>query len=141
MIELTYDKAVELLDAAVAEKGTDYVYLAPDVDHGACLYVHPDDSDPKKPGSCGCIVGYVLHKAGVPLEAMFGVHADSGSLLNDLQGKEIVAKVDGRTRALLRKAQVHQDQEAAWSTAVRWAKRYTEDNDDTYVGGKNGGAE
>lgn len=68
----TPEEVIEALEAAVAERGRDYVYVNPDGqrageldEHDAmssCHYVHGD-----KPG---CIVGYVLHSWGVPLSAL-----------------------------------------------------------------------
>lgn len=58
-IELTLEKAHELLKRAVEEKGADYVYPEDEKwADGMCRYFRPD-------GAPLCIVGHVLHYLGV----------------------------------------------------------------------------
>lgn len=116
MIELTLDRTKELLAAAVAEKGADYVYTTPDgqqsspEDLTTCLYVHGDQP--------GCIVGHVLHKAGVSLPLLSRSESDDAEgALGGLKADGIVA-YEGRVSDLLKSVQAKQDHGVAWGTAV-----------------------
>ena len=68
-MELTYQRATEILDELVDEKGADYIYtedpksietknelgMTPDASINGCYYNHLD-------GTPGCIVGHLVHK-------------------------------------------------------------------------------
>ncbi|MFF3363612.1 hypothetical protein [Streptomyces misionensis] len=115
MIELTLARAKELLAEAVAEKGADYVYTGPDGEQGnpdraaECYYVHGQQP--------GCIVGNVLHRAGVSL-------AD----LAQYEGQAAEDPVEQLTKAnvaavrLLISVQELQDRGTPWGEAVRQAE-------------------
>ncbi|MFF9268639.1 hypothetical protein [Streptomyces rochei] len=117
MITLTLDKAKELLAEAVAEKGEDFVYVNRDgrpvagLTGADCHYVHGDQP--------GCIVGHVLHKAGVSLADLSeyeGQGAEDPAL--DLAGA-----TDDACR-LLSYAQENQDRGIPWGESVRLALAY-----------------
>lgn len=114
MIELTLARTKELLAEAVAEKGADFVYVnrygrsaGPD-NSTTCHYVHDDQP--------GCIVGNVLHRAGVSLYN-----------LSEHEGENAESPVTALFRPepgvvdLLREVQSRQDKGASWSEAVRLA--------------------
>lgn len=117
-MELTADKVTETLKAVVAES-PDKVYAAPahmvTVDYDGkpvgmtCFYVHKDESGEQ---TCGCLVGVVLNRLGVPLETLAtyeGTGADGvGSALG----------LDEDTRTLLTIAQSAQDNGATWGDAL-----------------------
>lgn len=114
MIELTLERAKELLAEAVAERGEDYVY--PRSDSGPyCYYVHTPDMDASltEPAP-GCIAGYVLHKAGVPLET-----------LRRFEGKSVqypiaqLVQTEPDVADLLRNVQSRQDERTPWGEAVQ----------------------
>lgn len=114
MQELTYDKTVELLDRAIAEKGEDYVYLPvtmirDDDPETLCLYFNEDDTP-------GCIIGHVMHYLGVtPTRGIEGV---SGSVAL----KDLGIKVDEPTAVLINNTQSKQDQGTPWGDAVSFGK-------------------
>lgn len=122
-IELTYDRAVELLDRAVAEKGEEYVYEIP-YSPGECAYFH--DERP------GCIVGHVLAYAGLERDDLRGRESLTfpGALRGDLNvmaGPDSLAEygvlsADDRTVTLLAEAQSKQDEGTPWYDAVEVAK-------------------
>ena len=113
MIELTLARAQELLAEAVAEKGEGFIYTnrngVPAGDGVTCHYVHGDQP--------GCIVGHVLHKAGVSLDA-----------LKEYEGQGAEHPVTDLTNApedacrLLSYAQEYQDRGIPWGAAVRRAQ-------------------
>lgn len=116
MIELTLDKTKELLTEAVAEKGAEYVYTNPEGVPGGsdslanCYYVH--GSQP------GCIVGHVLHKAGVPLETLTEHETrPAGFVLRSLEDFDL----DHNTLRLLDDVQERQDRGVPWGEAVQQA--------------------
>lgn len=113
-IKLTLERTKQLLEEAVAEKGTDYVYAdpwgnSPTGDGGMpCYYVHDDQP--------GCIVGHVLYKAGVPLDALFEVeHSPADQAVAGLDGLDVETWV----YSLLRNVQRQQDMGVPWGEALR----------------------
>lgn len=113
MEALTYDRAVELAREVVAEFGEDYVYPESvkvseyEATPPTCVYVHDD-----KPS---CLVGQILHKYGVSLEALS---------LNEFRGAWTVsgtlADADDKARFFLSSAQDSQDKGEPWGTAVEF---------------------
>lgn len=120
MIELTYDKTVELLNETVQEFGEDYVYSRND--EGRCVYVQD--------GQPSCLVGHVLVKAGVPLERLEAADSNFGGTGADVLIRQInregAVKVDGKARTALAEAQYTQDHGNTWGLAVRRATRWAE---------------
>lgn len=119
MIELSLDKAKELLAEAVALKGEDYVYTTPDGMQGSedyqpyCLYVHDDQP--------GCIVGHVLHAAGVSLPVLLAEETnDAEGALRNLARENTLNYEDGVSQ-LLQDVQGAQDKGTPWGEAVREA--------------------
>lgn len=123
---LTYDDAVTLAKAVVAEFGIDYVDLLSDPDGGAevCMYV-----DHGKPS---CIVAQILHRHGVPLSELAKWEGLNGSDMgpkgvNTINGYDrrrsptapLVA--DNRTAQFLGYLQQVQDGGGTWGRALLWA--------------------
>ena len=112
MIELTFDRALELAKQAVEERGEDYVYSPPKDDEGneidSCVYVHN--------GAPSCLVGEVMFRAGVPLEAML-LHNESNvnGLVMEL---DAIVQVDTRTEFILSGMQGEQDNGTPWGRSV-----------------------
>jgi hypothetical protein len=126
MITLTLERTKELLAEAVVERGEGYVYTRPDGKQSSpdgsesCFYVHTPDMDASITESVpGCIAGYVLHKAGVPLEALRTCEtAPADSAVSHLS-METALSVDSGVAILLREVQVMQDRGRSWGEAVR----------------------
>jgi len=116
MIDLTYDRAVQLLEQAVEVFGEDHVYSPRDGGTTPwCKYVHEGRPD--------CIVGNVLAAAGVPiwrLEAAdsFPNNPTAGELVAQLAAEEFLAPLDERTPYLLDVVQDRQDAGTPWGEAV-----------------------
>lgn len=112
-IDLTPERAFELLREVVAEYGAEHVYNKQRALDGrpVCRYVHGDEP--------GCIAGQVYHRAGLSL-----------GQLSSLEGK--TAKFEGfydmgvepKAAHLLREAQVLQDQGYTWGAALAAGARY-----------------
>ena len=116
-IELTYEKALELLDRTVEEKGADYV--APGATGWGCHYFeYGKEGEPPS-----CIVGHVLNYLDPSLrQADEVVHNESSDSV--LDGLSLTS--DQRVYTLLEVAQVHQDSATPWGEAVAIAKRAAE---------------
>lgn len=116
-IEITAERALELLREVVAEYGEDYVYVNPqgqragdDDDNGdqaSCWYVHGD-----KPG---CIAGHVYHRAGLSLETLKLMENNGASHPGFRQ------RVTGEGPTILSIAQDRQDKGETWGQALRAA--------------------
>lgn len=136
------NKARELAHEALRMRGPSYIYrnppLTPDGERNedSCYYVHHaglweqgDKSAPANP-VCGCIVGYALHEAGIPLEVLREVGDESdgndtgsmsaGELLLTLQSRGLLT-VTQDARDYLRSVQSDQDDGVSWGVAVRKA--------------------
>lgn len=131
MIEITEQMVRDLLPEAVATRGAGHVSplflptgLAsgpgalsatedPDRKYGSmCRYVAPDGESPQ------CIVGTILHLAGVPLETLSN-HEGKGSW--DLMEKLLVtgvARVSDNARNLLSDLQGSQDSGMTWGALL-----------------------
>lgn len=124
VMELTLDRVNELLDQAILERGADYVYVPPGFENrkayegsgfSRCMYVHEDADGEDCPG---CIIGYVLHHAGVPLNELACYEGKgAATLLRSL-------RIDARyiVSDLLVKVQTRQDKGYTWGDAVAAAR-------------------
>lgn len=117
MIELTFEKTVQLLREAVAERGEDFVYEPDDVEEG-CTYVHRGDDDSLCPG---CLVGDVLIRAGVPAETFIDldINKETGAwlALEKLKAAGLI-DYDRATEVTLHRAQLEQDEKQTWGDAM-----------------------
>lgn len=120
---ITAEKALSLLEDAVALKGREYVYepLSTMVS-ATCQYTR--DGEP----SCG--VGYALHAAGVPIEGL--------AILDSLQDDTSIDSVDVRyvlrndldfivtdeAAEVFAAFQRFQDKQRSWGESLDEAKRY-----------------
>lgn len=113
-IELTLDRTKELLAEAVALKGADYVYTTPDGEQGnpdtspICSYVHGEEP--------GCIVGHVLHSAGIPLAELRGEERNDAS--GALRGLRGTLHYEDGVAELLMAVQQDQDSGVPWGEAL-----------------------
>lgn len=118
-ITIDKDRALELLHAAVNERGEDYVYPKHD---DRCYYVNEDHTP-------GCLVGAALVNAGVTIDQLiefgdggeiYGSSEMAGDLCYTLRDHEI-AEIDAYARTLFSLAQSVQDRGDTWGDAVREA--------------------
>ena len=135
-ISLDIERTRELLAQALADRGPDYVYRSlegtgclywhdpRDPDHRPDQYSNPDTYDDRgAQGQPGCLVGYVLHAAGVPgTELARREQRDALTLLKELTEAGVVT-ADQDTRTLLLCAQTQQDEGAEWGQAIRDAEQ------------------
>lgn len=115
MIELTLEETKRLLNEAVEERGAEYVYPNATKDgDSTCRYVHyqPDGDTP------GCIVGWVLHKAGIPLPELSKSEGENAVAAVRRLGINGLLRTDPEVSTLLRKVQGWQDHAASWGKAV-----------------------
>lgn len=119
MIELTLEKAIELAENAVADRGADYVYTNPEGNRDTCHYIH---SKPGEPLVVGCIVGHMLNQLGIDLHAINNV-ADILDVKKGLEEREILT-MDRWASAFLSRLQRRQDDGANWLSALDIARGY-----------------
>lgn len=123
-IEIDYDKAIELLERAVAEKGADYVYasFAKEVskNDSTCLYVDPETGAPS------CIVGHVvsyLDSDLLPEISEWETEATDDTTVFSLAGRlEDRLHFTERALATLTLAQQSQDNGITWGRALEYAR-------------------
>lgn len=114
MIDLTFARTVELLREAIEERGENYVYKSP-TQGSSCLYVHHNGQGGS---TAGCIVGWVLHKAGVPLEALTRCENHPAvAVLEALESEGEGLRYEREAGVLLRRVQQWQDAGEPWGTA------------------------
>lgn len=117
MAVITFDMALEALNAAVDEKGSDYVYGGGRMSRTYAAYDEPS-----------CIVGNALHRLGVSISTLTemdrrtidGAAISSRKVLEVLEGSGFI--LDNDAVMLLATAQVLQDAEIPWGDAVRMAR-------------------
>lgn len=117
MAVITFDMALEALNAAVDEKGSDYVYEGGRTSRTYVAYDEPS-----------CIVGNALHRLGVSISTLTemdrrtidGAAISSRKVLEVLEGSGFI--LDNGAVMLLATAQVLQDAEIPWGDAVRMAR-------------------
>ena len=117
MAVITYDMALEALNAVVDEKGGDYVYEGGRMSRTYVAYDEPS-----------CIVGNALHRLGVSISTLTemdrrtidGAAISSRKVLEVLEGSGFI--LDNDAVMLLATAQVLQDAEIPWGDAVRMAR-------------------
>ena len=120
-IELTAEKAHELMREAVAEKGEDYVYESP-LASGECAYLtYADPEVPQEdPTGPSCIVGQVLVRVGVPLEILRGAEGfRPAKALAELADRGVIVDCPARVVSALNHAQIDQDTGKSWGEALR----------------------
>ncbi|WP_025157226.1 hypothetical protein [Leifsonia aquatica] len=120
-ITIDRDRAIELMERAVAEKGADYVYdLSDEYGTGiACFYV--------RGGKPSCIVGHALHYAGVDIETLVELDSPAGYSSTSIESIIENDRVPGlsftaEARAALRTAQSAQDLRETWGHSLDLAK-------------------
>lgn len=132
MLYLDFEKAQQLVNEAIAEKGEDYVY---EKEGDSCHYVHGIDEvwDSFEENyvrsfdnaTTGCLVGHALKLGGVPLEAMgtgYRNDSDADSLLRKLEDADFVS-VMGKAKWYLTNLQQSQDLGTPWGIAAEAAAR------------------
>ena len=122
MTLITFDMALEALNAAVDEKGSDYVYKG-----GGTFCAYQEFGEPS------CIVGNALHCLGVPIRTLAEMDQCSfaGSVISSRKVLDILEDsgfvLDDDAVMLLTAAQVLQDDAVSWGDAVRVAREETEE--------------
>lgn len=115
-IQTTDEAVMETLRAVVAER-PDYVYDSEAVDENGvpmCVYVAD--------GAPSCLVGHVLHRLGVPLDAL-SVFDESGGKDAQLVVRRVLDGTSGATAHRLWAAQSAQDNGETWGEALEAAER------------------
>jgi hypothetical protein len=133
MIELTLQRVKDLAKQVVGEKSDDFVY----VDRGGikadrygsanCSYVHVHkDFDDLTGAVPGCLVGQILHRAGVTIEQLSlgdsylngGCSHSADELLEDLKRADRIS-YQGSVATFLRDLQDAQDKGKTWHAALK----------------------
>lgn len=124
-IALDFEKVKSLVEESIADRGKDYVYAK---EEGSCRYVHDvrskwdyntEDYDVEfGDASPGCLVGDVLHRAGVSLGALYRVNTDGvQEAIGSLVYYDILGTLEERTLNYLSNLQASQDRGAPWGLA------------------------
>lgn len=115
-LELTLVKARELVERAIEEKGSDYIYEKHDGD--TCLYVHDLEphNEPFEP-TPGCIVGCALILGGLDVDDFAGINMMPAPVaLERLQADGLV-NTSGEVMSYLEILQTNQDRGKTWGEA------------------------
>lgn len=116
-IEVSTEQVMATLREVVGER-PDFVYVAPSIgdERNLCYYVHPGTDG--APDTCGCLIGNVLNRLGVPMDE-----------LKQHEGKDayrvVLSLLDTSSKAkrALTEAQNVQDRgQQPWADALRAAE-------------------
>lgn len=113
-LELTLVKARELVERAIEEKGSDYVYGKYDDD--ACLYVHGLGDWGSEP-TPGCIVGCALILGGLDVTDFIGINELSAPAALDELSKRGLVHTSDEAQTYLEILQTNQDRGKTWGEA------------------------
>lgn len=120
-IELTPERALELMREVVAEYGEDYVYadtsgVQADGNSSAfCVYADAEEECPS------CLVGHALFRAGVTIAELVELDESSDPSIKHAYSPAFTLK--GGSREVFAAAQEAQDNGAAWGVALAEAER------------------
>lgn len=120
-IELTPERALELLREVVAEYGEDHVYADPtgvQADAGSSAFCKYVDEDNERPS---CLVGHVLFRAGVTISQLLDMDNSEDPAIGDVETDAFT--MSPAARAVLRAAQRAQDCGSTWGAALAAAQR------------------
>lgn len=125
-IVIDLDRAVELLEAEVAEAGADFIYEKDKRDRGdypVCRYVKND--------APSCLVAKALFRAGVPMEVLTGLDFQAEGLSTPIADAVFSDDIElsDDARMAFRKAQDAQDNGDSWGEALISAKLAQDDRD------------
>lgn len=112
-LDLDFDRAVQLAREVIADYGEQHIYVHVADAEGDATCVYVDE------GSCSCLVGHILHRAGVPLAALES-HNNLG-VGDDLFLTDVGVTADDRTADFLSHLQDSQDSGKPWGSALAWA--------------------
>lgn len=118
---VTDSEVLAAVDAALAERGADYVYSNPYASTAttpamSCLYVHGEET--------GCLVGNVMHRLGVPLDALQRWEGVRASTVMRRAEADLGIVVPAWSRYMLSRAQAQQDHGEEWGEAIAEGKAY-----------------
>lgn len=121
-IKIGYEQARDLLELAVAERGTDYIYQKPQVSSDDCDDLFSTCAYFTQGGQPSCMVGDMLSRLGVTKETLDEAEGENNNLVG------VVAlwytgliECDWPTLVLLWKAQQYQDEEEPWGISLKSA--------------------
>ena len=121
-IELSAERALQIMREVVAEYGEDHVYTTPDGTPAdgmsSCFYVHDDQP--------GCIAGHVFHRAGISLQTLRDAESSGANGVAHKLG------IPAETGATLYQAQLTQDDGGTWGEALAEAERYAAEQSDVH---------
>lgn len=145
-IALDFATVKRLVKESITDKGEDHVYTK---EGGSCKYVHDvkskwqyntEDYDVDFTyAEPGCLVGEVLHRAGVPLESLYRVNTDGvQEAVGSLTYYNVLAPLEDKATEYLSNLQASQDRGAPWGLANKAAlkgntltKEHDEDGEPT----------
>lgn len=117
-INLTRQKAEEMVKAAVDERGSDFIYERPSV-LTDCMYVHNPDSED---AYAGCGIGLAFALEGVPLDTLRQYeHNDATNLVNALKKDGVLGSFEHEARGFMQNFQAQQDIGYTWGDAYEYA--------------------
>lgn len=106
-IEFTAEAVTKALEESVAEKGADYVYIAPVIEWEMQTCLYAIDGQPS------CLIGHALYRLGVPIQKLEEIGAITietiAHTFGPMEDKLVIA---------LNQAQLSQDGGETWGKAL-----------------------
>lgn len=121
--ELTHEQIQAIMEDLVEQYGPDFVYERRSDIHGTpqCWYTSVRDDDSVEPS---CLVGQVLHRAGVGLIYLREREGCSASSVLDELQTDALLLTSTRTVTALAMAQKVQDNGGTWGAALQAFRTY-----------------
>ncbi len=128
-INLTRQKAEEMVKAAIDERGSDFVYERPSA-LSDCMYVHNPDSED---AYAGCGIGLAFALEGVPLDTLSQhEHNDATNLVSQLKVVGVLESFEHQARSFMQNFQAKQDIGYTWGEAYEHALTAPVEHDEEF---------
>jgi hypothetical protein len=123
-LEIDATMALQSLERAVEERGTNFIYRADGVAKGVAPSFHESTSCRYEwHGNASCGVGLGLHNLGVSLPALAQMDLNPNGEGTQISTVDVPgARLTGKAREVYSAFQVQQDQGRSWGHALRVAK-------------------
>jgi hypothetical protein len=117
-IKVSNSEVMDSLTKIVSEQGEDFIYQPPEGTLGQCQYVHNGRPD--------CLVGKALYQLGVSVDLLRTLDHEGGMNIGKVDLAQLGLDMPPEALEALDTAQMLQDGQETWGTALQAAKKALE---------------